>query len=57
MITLDGPLGFQVNSVDPDHRRRLIGHFTTLAEAESFAESMGQIDGSRSHDMGREQSD
>ena len=57
MITPDGPLGFQVSATDPDHEMRLIGHFSTLAEAEAFADSMRQIDAGRSHSMRPEQSD
>lgn len=57
MVTPDGPLGFQVSAMDPGHETRLIGHFSTLAEAEAFADSMGQIDGSRSHVMGPKQPD
>jgi hypothetical protein len=57
MITADGPLGFQVNAVDPDHETTLIGHFSTLAEAEAFADSMRQSDGGRSYSMGPTQSD
>ena len=52
MITPDGPLGFQVSATDPDHEMRLIGHFSTLAEAEAFADSMRQIDGRQSYSMG-----
>jgi hypothetical protein len=52
MITPDGPLGFQVSATDPDHEMRLIGHFSTLAEAEAFADSMRQIDGGQSYSMG-----
>jgi hypothetical protein len=57
MITADGPLGFQVNAMDPDHEMRLIGHFSTLAEADVFTDSMRQIDGGRSYSIGPEQSD
>jgi hypothetical protein len=57
MITPDRPLGFQVSALYPDHDTRLIGHFSTLVEAEEFADSMRQIDGGRSYSMGPEQSD
>jgi hypothetical protein len=57
MITADGPLGFQVSAMDPDHETRMIGHFSTLAEAEEFADSMRQIDGGRSYFMAPNQSD
>jgi hypothetical protein len=52
MITPDGPLGFQVSATGPDHETRLIGDFSTLAEAEAFADSMRQIDAGRSYSMG-----
>jgi hypothetical protein len=57
MITPDGPLGFEVSALYPDHDTRLIGDFNTLVEAEEFADSMRQIDGGRSYSMGPEQSD
>ena len=58
MITPDGRLGFQVSATDdPDHEMILIGHFSTLAEAEAFADSMRQIDGGQSYSMGPKQSD
>ena len=57
MITPDRPLGFQVSALYPDHDTRLIGHFSTLVEAEEFADSMRQIDGGRSYSMGPKQSD
>jgi hypothetical protein len=50
-------LGFQVSATHPDHEMRVIGHFSTLAEAEAFANSMRQIDGGRSHSMGPKQSE
>jgi hypothetical protein len=56
-ITPDGPLGFQVSATHPDHEMSVIGHFSTLAEAEAFANSMRQIDGGRSHSMGPKQSE
>jgi hypothetical protein len=43
--------------MDPDHETRLIGHFNTLAEAEEFADSRRQIDGSCSYSMRPKQSD
>jgi hypothetical protein len=42
-------LGFQVSATGPDHEAILIGDFSTLAEAEAFAESMRQIDAGRSY--------
>ena len=59
VITPDGPLGFRVSAADDlDRETRLIGHFSTLAEAEEFADSMRQIDGGRSYSMGpKQQSD
>ena len=39
MVTPGGPLGFQVNATGLDHEARLIGDFSTLAEAEAFADS------------------
>jgi hypothetical protein len=57
MIAPGGPLGFQVNATGPDHQARLIGNFSTLAEAEAFADSMRQIDADRSFSMGPMQSD
>jgi hypothetical protein len=46
-------VGLPVSATDdPDHEMILIGHFSTLAEAEAFADSMRQIDGGRSYSMG-----
>jgi hypothetical protein len=50
-------LGYQVNATGPDQETRLIGDFSTLAEAEAFAASMRQIDGGRSYLMASKQSD
>lgn len=57
MITSGGPLGFQVSATEPDHETRLIGDFSSLAEAEAFADSMRQIDAGRSYSIGPKQSD
>jgi hypothetical protein len=57
MVTRGGPLGFQVNATGLDHEARLIGDFSTLAEAEAFADSMRQIDAGRSYSMGPKRSD
>jgi hypothetical protein len=56
VVTPGGPLGFQVNAIGPDHEARLIGDFSTLAEAEAFATSMREIDAGRSYSMGPKQS-
>jgi hypothetical protein len=52
-----GPSGFQVNATGSDHEIRLIGDFSTLAEAEAFAHSAREIDAGRSYSMGPTQSD
>ena len=57
MVTPGGPLGFQVNATGLDHEARLIGDFSTLAEAEAFADLMRQIDAGRSYSMGPKRSD
>jgi hypothetical protein len=57
VVTPGGPLGYQVNATGPDQETRLIGDFSTLAEAEAFAASMRQIDGGRSYLMASKQSD
>ena len=57
VVTPGGPLGFQVSATGPDHEARLIGNFSTLAEAEAFADSMRQIDAGRSYSMGPKQQD
>jgi hypothetical protein len=57
MVTPGGPLGFQVNATGPDYEVRLVGNFSTLAEAEAFADSMRQIDAGRSYAMGPKQQD
>ena len=49
-------MGFQVNATGPEHETRLIGEFSTLAEAEAFAALMRQIDAGRSYSMGPKQS-
>ena len=56
-VTPGWPPGFQVSATGPDHETRLIGDFSTLAEAEAFADSMRQIDGGRSYSMGPKQLD
>jgi hypothetical protein len=55
MITPDASSGFQVSATHPDHEMRLIAHFSTLAEAEAFADSMRQIDAGRTYSMGPKQ--
>jgi hypothetical protein len=50
-----GPMGFQVNAAGPDYDTRLIGDFSTRAEAEAFAASMRQIDAGRSYSLGPKQ--
>ena len=55
-------MGFQVSATEPDHEirligDRLIGDFSSLAEAEAFADSMRQIDAGRSYSIGPKQSD
>jgi hypothetical protein len=57
MVTPGGPLGFQVKATGLDHEARLIGDFSTLAEAEAFADLMRQIDAGRSYSMGPKRSD
>jgi hypothetical protein len=57
VVTPGGPLGFQVNATGPDYEVRLVGNFSTLAEAEAFADSMRQIDAGRSYAMGPKQQD
>jgi hypothetical protein len=57
MITPGGPLGFQVSATGPEREIRLIGDFSSLAEAEAFAASMRQVDGGRSYSIGPKQSD
>jgi hypothetical protein len=57
VVTPGGTLGFQVSATGPDHAQALVGDFSTLAEAEAFADSMRQIDAGRSYSMGPKQSD
>jgi hypothetical protein len=51
-------MGFQVSATGPDHAPgALVGNFSTLAEAEAFADSMLRIDAGRTYSMGPKQSD
>jgi hypothetical protein len=56
VVIRGGPMGFQVNATSPEHETRLIGDFSTLAEAEAFAALMRQIDAGRSYSTGPNQS-
>ena len=49
-VTVTGPLGLQVSVVGPyPHAARVIGDFSSLQEAEAFADRMREIDAGRSY--------
>jgi hypothetical protein len=48
-VTASGPEEYQVTAIDSGRDRALVGDFHTLAEAESFAAHMRQIDADVSH--------
>lgn len=43
-ITATGSLGYQVTAISDDWQGAIVGDFGTLAEVESFAEGMREID-------------
>ena len=56
-VTGTGPTGFQVSVAHPVHGIHLIGNFCSLHEAETFAETMRDVDAGPSYGHAEHKSD
>src|ERR1700759_313536 len=50
-VTSTGPQGYQVTAISPEFQGAVVGDFSSLQAAETFAHSMREIDAAGSHSV------